>query len=103
MHGQDCVRLGNLHATRDWGHARDYVECMWLMLQCDTPEDFVVATGMLCSSEVVWGVVLMRVCHSVCASCGVDKTRFVAIEHGVSLPFRPARGVGATLLSLSHR
>ena len=43
---QDCVRLGNLHATRDWGHARDYVECMWLMLQCDTPEDFVVATGI---------------------------------------------------------
>ena len=42
---QDCVRLGNLHATRDWGHARDYVQCMWLMLQCDTPEDFVVATG----------------------------------------------------------
>jgi len=42
---QDCVRLGNLHATRDWGHARDYVECMWLMLQCDVPEDYVVATG----------------------------------------------------------
>jgi GDPmannose 4,6-dehydratase len=30
---QDCVRLGNLNSTRDWGHARDYVECMWLMLQ----------------------------------------------------------------------
>jgi GDPmannose 4,6-dehydratase len=42
---QDCVRLGNLNSTRDWGHARDYVECMWLMLQQDTPEDFVVATG----------------------------------------------------------
>ena len=35
---QDCVRLGNLHSTRDWGHARDYVECMWLMLQQETPE-----------------------------------------------------------------
>jgi len=34
-----------LHSTRDWGHARDYVECMWLMLQQETPEDFVVATG----------------------------------------------------------
>ena len=42
---QDMVRLGNLHATRDWGHARDYVQCMWLMLQQDTPDDFVVATG----------------------------------------------------------
>jgi len=45
-HGdQDCVSLGNLHATRDWGHARDYVECMWLMLQEKEPEDYVVATG----------------------------------------------------------
>ena len=37
--------LGNLDALRDWGYARDYVECMWLMLQHDTPEDFVIATG----------------------------------------------------------
>ncbi len=39
------VRLGNLDAKRDWGHANDYVEAMWLMLQNDTPEDFVIATG----------------------------------------------------------
>ncbi len=39
------VRLGNLEAKRDWGHARDYVKAMWLMLQQDEPEDFVVATG----------------------------------------------------------
>jgi GDPmannose 4,6-dehydratase len=38
--------LGNLDARRDWGHARDYVEAMWLMLQHDQPEDFVVATGI---------------------------------------------------------
>ena len=37
--------LGNLDARRDWGHARDYVECMWRMLQHETPEDFVIATG----------------------------------------------------------
>jgi GDPmannose 4,6-dehydratase len=42
---QDCLYLGNLDALRDWGHARDYVEAMWLMLQQDRPEDFVVATG----------------------------------------------------------
>jgi GDPmannose 4,6-dehydratase len=42
---QDCLYLGNLDAKRDWGHARDYVEAMWLMLQQDQPEDFVVATG----------------------------------------------------------
>ena len=42
---QDQVYLGNLDAKRDWGHARDYVEAMWLMLQHDKPEDFVIATG----------------------------------------------------------
>lgn len=42
---QDCVHLGNLDARRDWGHARDYVEMMWLMLQQDRPDDYVIATG----------------------------------------------------------
>lgn len=42
---QDCLYLGNLSALRDWGHARDYVEMQWLMLQQDKPEDFVIATG----------------------------------------------------------
>jgi len=43
---QDCLYLGNLDAKRDWGHARDYVEMQWLMLQQDKPEDFVIATGV---------------------------------------------------------
>jgi GDPmannose 4,6-dehydratase len=43
---QDCLYLGNLDALRDWGHAKDYVEMMWLMLQQDKPDDFVVATGV---------------------------------------------------------
>ncbi len=43
---QDCLYLGNLNAQRDWGHAKDYVEAMWLMLQQDEPEDFVIATGI---------------------------------------------------------
>ncbi len=42
---QECLYLGNMDALRDWGHARDYVEMMWLMLQQDQPEDFVIATG----------------------------------------------------------
>ena len=42
---QDCLYLGNLDAKRDWGHARDYVEAQWLMLQQPEPEDFVIATG----------------------------------------------------------
>lgn len=43
---QDCLYLGNLDAKRDWGHAKDYVEMQWLMLQQDRPEDFVIATGV---------------------------------------------------------
>ena len=41
----DCLELGNLNAKRDWGHAKDYVKAMWLMLQQDEPDDYVVATG----------------------------------------------------------
>ncbi len=44
---QDKLYLGNLSARRDWGYAKDYVECMWLMLQHHTPEDFVIATGQM--------------------------------------------------------
>src|SRR6185369_17155013 len=43
---QDCLYLGNLDARRDWGHAKDYVEMQWLMLQQEQPEDFVIATGV---------------------------------------------------------
>jgi len=43
---QDCLYLGNLSAKRDWGHARDYVEMQWLMLQQEQPDDYVIATGL---------------------------------------------------------
>jgi GDPmannose 4,6-dehydratase len=43
---QDCLYLGNLDAKRDWGHARDYIEMQWLMLQQDSPDDYVIATGV---------------------------------------------------------
>jgi len=46
---QECFELGNLDAERDWGHARDYVEAMWLMLQRESPEDYVIATGRVTS------------------------------------------------------
>ena len=42
---QDCLYLGNLNAKRDWGHAKDFVEAMWMMLQQDEPDDYVIATG----------------------------------------------------------
>ena len=51
---QDKLYLGNLNSLRDWGYARDYVECMWLMLQHDTPEDFVIATGEYHTVREFW-------------------------------------------------
>jgi GDPmannose 4,6-dehydratase len=46
---QECLYLGNLNALRDWGHAKDYVEAMWRILQQEKPEDFVIATGVTTS------------------------------------------------------
>ena len=43
---QDHLELGNLDSLRDWGYAKDYVECMWLILQAEKPDDFVIATGV---------------------------------------------------------
>lgn len=64
---EDCLYLGNLNAQRDWGHARDYVEMQWLMLQQDKSEDFVIATGeqhsvaefveaaaLVCGEKIIW-------------------------------------------------
>jgi len=57
---QDCLYVGNLNAKRDWGHAKDYIEMQWLMLQQDKPEDYVIATGIQHS---------VRECISVAADC----------------------------------
>ena len=61
---QSCIYLGNLDARRDWGHARDYVEAQWLMLQQETPEDYVIATGKQSSvrefAEMTAGLLGMR-------------------------------------------
>jgi GDPmannose 4,6-dehydratase len=61
---QDRLYLGNLNAKRDWGHAKDYVEAMWLMLQQDKPEDFVIATGV---TQTVRDFVNLSFAH-----CGVE-------------------------------
>lgn len=65
---QQCLYLGNLEARRDWGHARDYVEAMWMMLQQDAPADYVIATGVQ---------------HSV-----RDFVRVAAAAMGIGLAFR---------------
>ena len=62
---EKCIYLGNIDAKRDWGHAKDYVEMQWLMLQQDTPEDFVIATGTtetvrrfveICGEKLGWNI-----------------------------------------------
>jgi len=58
---QDQVFLGNLNAQRDWGHAKDYIEAMWLMLQQEVPEDFVIATGKTTSVREFLRLAFMEV------------------------------------------
>lgn len=61
---QDCLYLGNLDAKRDWGHAKDYVEMQWMMLQQDKPEDFVIATGKQYS--------IREFIQTACAKLGIN-------------------------------
>ncbi len=73
------LRLGNLEARRDWGHARDYVRAMWLMLQQEHPGDYVVATGRSTS--------VCEFCQIAFAHAGLDHREFVRVD---PLLFRPA-------------
>jgi GDPmannose 4,6-dehydratase len=75
---QDKLYLGNLEAKRDWGHAKDYVEAMWLMLQQDKPGDYVVATGESYSVK--------QFAEAVFSYLGLDWERYVEID---SYYFRP--------------
>jgi len=63
------LKLGNLDATRDWGHAKDYVEAMWLILQQDTSDDFVCSTGISHS--------VRELCDYVFSSLGLDWKEYV--------------------------
>jgi GDPmannose 4,6-dehydratase len=63
------LKLGNLDATRDWGHAKDYVEAMWLMLQDGTPDDYVCATGISHS--------VRELCDYTFSKLGLDYTKYV--------------------------
>jgi GDPmannose 4,6-dehydratase len=65
----DEIKLGNLEATRDWGHAKDYVEAMWLMLQDDNPDDYVCATGISHS--------VRELCDYTFSKLGLDYTEYV--------------------------
>jgi GDPmannose 4,6-dehydratase len=76
------VRLGNLDAVRDWGHARDYVRAMHLMLQQDTPDDFVIATGRPHS--------VRELCEAAFAAADLDYRDHVVIDERL---FRPAEAL----------
>ena len=73
------VYLGNLDAQRDWGHAKDYVRAMWLMLQQDVPGDYVIATGRTVS--------VRQMCRVAFQCVGLDMDDFVEVDEGL---FRPA-------------
>jgi GDPmannose 4,6-dehydratase len=75
----DKLRMGNLEAKRDWGHARDYVEAMWLMLQQDEPDDFVIATGVTRSVQ--------EFVEAAFNLAGLDWNKYVVIDEAY---FRPA-------------
>tara|TARA_A100001015_G_scaffold180852_1_gene201287 strand:+ start:3667 stop:4689 length:1023 start_codon:yes stop_codon:yes gene_type:complete len=75
---QDKLYLGNLDAKRDWGHARDYVEAMWLMLQQEKPDDFVIATGKTHSVK--------EFLHFVFEAANLDVEQYVEIDERL---FRP--------------
>ena len=79
---QDMLYLGNLDAKRDWGHAKDYVEMQWLMLQQDSPDDFVIATGEQhsvrdfvnrASEELGMNVLWPQYIHSKLLGCTINK------------------------------
>jgi GDPmannose 4,6-dehydratase len=69
---QDKLNIGNLNATRDWGHAKDYVYAMWLMLQSDKPNDYVCATGISHSVE--------DLCSYVFSSLGLDYKDYIVVD-----------------------
>lgn len=73
------LRLGNIDAKRDWGHARDYVKAMWLMLQQDQADDYVVATGRTTT--------VRDMCRIACEHAGIDMDQHIVIDPNL---FRPA-------------
>lgn len=76
---QKEVRLGNIDALRDWGHARDYVRAMWMMLQQDTPDDYVIATGRTVS--------IRQMCEIAFSHVGLKADEHIVIDPAF---FRPA-------------
>jgi GDPmannose 4,6-dehydratase len=79
------IRLGNLDAMRDWGHARDYVRAMWMMLQQDQPDDYVVATGRTTSVRAMCAIAFDHVGLSAEDHIVVDPAQFRPAEVDILL------------------
>jgi GDPmannose 4,6-dehydratase len=95
------LRLGNLDATRDWGHAKDYVEAMWLILQQEIPDDYVCATGISHSVK--------ELCDYVFSSLGLDYREYVKVDEKFLRPEElhnlkgdPSKLVNATKWSTTY-
>ena len=98
---EDCLYLGNMDASRDWGHAKDYVRMQWLMLQQEQPEDFVIATGVQFSVRqfVQWSAEHLGITLRFEGS-GVDE---VGIVESISGDSAPALKVGDVIVRVDKR
>lgn len=98
---EDCLSLGNMDALRDWGHAKDYVEMQWLMLQQDQPDDFVIATGVQYSVRQFVEFTAAELGIALCwEGSGVDEVGFVAAISGDNAP---ALEVGQMIVTVDPR
>jgi GDPmannose 4,6-dehydratase len=93
---QDKLYMGNLDAKRDWGHAKDYVEAMWLILQQETPEDFVIATGITTTVRDFISMAFAEVGVKVeFKGVGVDERGVVVSNTNTDCPLQPGQEVVA--------
>ncbi len=97
----DCLHMGNIDSLRDWGHARDYVKMQWLMLQQDTPEDFVIATGQQYSVRqfIEWSASELGIILEF-SGAGVDE---IAIVREVIGDMAPALKAGDIVMRINPR
>ncbi len=96
---QDCLYLGNMDSLRDWGYAKDYVECMWLILQNEKPEDFVIATGVQHSVREFTDLAFkLAGIELKFEGEGLDEKGICVAVHGNA----PASLIGKTLVAVSE-
>jgi len=98
---EDCLYMGNIDALRDWGHAKDYVRMQWMMLQQDTPDDFVIATGKQYSVRqfIIWSAAELGISLEFTGT-GVDE---VATITAITGDMAPALNVGDVILRIDTR